>query len=322
MADGSRLRTIRALTVTALVIAFAQIVFGAIVRITGSGLGCGEHWPDCYGSYTPMKHSVGLLIEISHRYGAAALSLAILTLFVFVWRDRDAARGRGGRNLLAPASAALALVIVAALFGAVTVKLGLATWVVVTHLAIAMSLLAVLVEVLVRAGGFGGTRLAEAGDYRRSRGSARVALILAFVTLLLGALTANTAGAPVACGGFPWCRTGMSGGTPFTIHITHRILAFLLFGHLIGVMMMTRKRHPGSRVARTATVAVFAIVIQLIIAAALVEMNLPLVLRSLHQAVGTLVWIAIAKLYSLTGAAIAANPSPAASARAPVRAAA
>ncbi len=322
MAETGRLRAIRAVTVTALLIAFAQTVFGAIVRITGSGLGCGEHWPDCYGSYTPVKHSIGLLIEISHRYGAAILSVAVLTLFVMVWRDRNEAHSRGERDLFAPASTALGLVIVAALFGAVTVKLGLATWVVVTHLAIAMSLLAVLVELLVRAGGFGGTRLSEAGDYSRSRRSARVALILAFITLLVGALTANTAGASVACIGFPWCRTGMSAGTPLTIQITHRVLAFLLFGHLIGVMIMTRKRHPGSRVARTAILAVFAIVIQLNVAAALVEMNLPLVLRSLHQAIGTLVWLAIAKLYSLTGAAMDASPPPAESSREALRPAA
>jgi len=35
--------TIRRLSYVALLIAFAQIVFGAIVRITGSGWGCGEH---------------------------------------------------------------------------------------------------------------------------------------------------------------------------------------------------------------------------------------------------------------------------------------
>jgi len=39
--------TIRRLGYLALVVGFAQVLFGAIVRITGSGMGCGDHWPDC-----------------------------------------------------------------------------------------------------------------------------------------------------------------------------------------------------------------------------------------------------------------------------------
>jgi len=68
---------VRRLGYLALLLGFAQIVFGAVVRITGSGLGCGNHWPDCYGSFTPGRDSPNLLVEISHRYGAAALSLAL-----------------------------------------------------------------------------------------------------------------------------------------------------------------------------------------------------------------------------------------------------
>ena len=66
---------LRRLAYLALVLGFAQVVFGAVVRITGSGMGCGDNWPDCLGSLTPVNTSPGLLIEISHRYGALALSL-------------------------------------------------------------------------------------------------------------------------------------------------------------------------------------------------------------------------------------------------------
>ena len=67
--------TLRRLGYLALLVGFAQVVFGAIVRITGSGMGCGDNWPDCYGSFTPAHNGPTLLVEISHRYGAAALSL-------------------------------------------------------------------------------------------------------------------------------------------------------------------------------------------------------------------------------------------------------
>lgn len=283
----------------ALFLGFVQVVFGAIVRITGSGLGCGDHWPDCYGSFTPAHRGVALLIEISHRYGAAALSIAVLALFITAWLKRDE-DGVGGENgVLRAAGAALALVIIAAIFGAVTVKLGLATWVVVTHLAIAMTLLAVLAEAVVRAGGYTRRTLARPSDKSRSLNAARAGLGLAFITLVFGAVTANTAGAPYSCLGFPWCRAGMTSGSPLVIQVTHRILAFLLFGHLLGMMIAARKREPGSDVARVATFAFVLVTVQLLVGAALVEMQLPMGLRSFHQAMGTLVWIAIASVHAL-----------------------
>jgi heme a synthase len=292
------MHTLRRLGLVALFLGFVQVVFGAIVRITGSGLGCGDHWPDCYGSFTPAHRGVALLIEITHRYGAAALSLAVLALFVAAWMKRDE-EGVRGTGVVAMAGTALALVIAAALFGAVTVKLGLATWVVVTHLAIAMTLLAVIVEAIVRSGGFTRRSLPRPTEASRSLSAARGALAIAFLTLVLGAMTANTPGAPVACGGFPWCRTGMTSGTPFLIHVTHRLLAILLFGHLLGMMMAARKREPGSPVSRAAAAAFALVTFQLLVGAALVEMHLPIGLRSFHQATGTLVWIAVASLHSL-----------------------
>src|SRR3954468_12569951 len=109
--------TVRRLGYLALVLGFAQVVFGAIVRITGSGLGCGDHWPDCYGSFTPTQNAPNLLVEISHRYGAATLSLAIVALVIVAWvkRNEPGIGGRGGA--LRSAVLALALVIVAAVFG-------------------------------------------------------------------------------------------------------------------------------------------------------------------------------------------------------------
>jgi heme a synthase len=290
--------TLRRLAMVALFLGFVQVVFGAIVRITGSGLGCGDHWPDCFGSFTPAHRGVALLIEISHRYGAAALSIAVLALFITAWVKRDE-DGVGGENgVLRAAGAALALVLIAAIFGAITVKLGLATWVVVTHLAIAMTLLAVLAEAVVRAGGYTRRTLARPSESSRSLNAARAALGLAFITLVFGAVTANTPGAPYSCLGFPWCRAGMTSGPPLIIQLTHRILAFLLFGHLLGMMIAARKREPRSHVAQTATIAFALVTAQLLVGAALVEMHLPMGLRSFHQAMGTLVWIAIASTHA------------------------
>src|SRR3977135_3732945 len=127
------MRAIRRFGYLALLLGFAQVVFGAIVRITGSGMGCGDHWPDCYGSFTPAHNGPNLLVEISHRYGAAALSLAIIALLAAAWLKRNEPGVSGPGGVLRPSVLAITLVIVAALFGAVTVKMALNPFVVVTH---------------------------------------------------------------------------------------------------------------------------------------------------------------------------------------------
>ncbi len=289
--------TIRKLAYLALFIGFAQVVFGAIVRITGSGLGCGDHWPDCYGSFTPTDRGPTLLVEISHRYGAAALSLAIVALVVAAWLKRDEPGVSGSGGALRPALLAILLVVIAAFFGAVTVKMELNPLVVATHLAIAMSLLAVLVVVVVRAGGFGASSIPA--RYDRTLRSARAATGLTFLTLVFGALTANTPGAAVACQGFPWCRTIAESGPPLYIQASHRIIAFLLLGHLIGLVAGVRKRSEARAVRNAAWTALGVVALQVLLAAAMVEMHLPPTLRSLHQAMGTALWICVVTLTAL-----------------------
>jgi heme A synthase len=296
------MRTVRRLGYLALLLGFAQIVFGAIVRITGSGMACGDHWPDCYGSFTPAPNAPNLLVEISHRYGAAALSLAILALAIAAWRNREEP-GVGTRSgVLRPSLLAVLLVVAAALFGAVTVKMELNPIVVATHLAIAMSLLAVLVVVVVRAGGLGSATVGAGGQ--QTFRSARAAAGLTFLALVFGALTANTPGAAVACQGFPWCTAIAEHGTPLWIQVTHRIIAFLLLGHLIGISIGVRKRGESRPIRNAASLALGVVVLQILVAAAMVEMHFPPSLRSLHQAVVTALWLAVVTL-----AALAAGPS-------------
>ncbi len=64
------------------------IVWGAFVRATGSGAGCGAHWPFCNGEVVPRAPAVETMIEFTHRStsGIALLLVALLALWVF--RDR------------------------------------------------------------------------------------------------------------------------------------------------------------------------------------------------------------------------------------------
>lgn len=290
-ATRASFRGLRGLGYLATLLVFAQIMFGAIVRITGSGMGCGDHWPTCQGYLFPPLQRPDLIIEVTHRYIAATVTIAILALLALAYARRSQ-RGVGGPGgVLRSAILAAVLVVIAAVFGGITVKLSLNPYVIVTHLAIAMTLLAVLSIAVLRAGGWGfdGTGATSARTYR----GARAAVILAFIILVFGALTANIPGANASCQGFPWCRSILVGGTPLYIQVTHRVLAFLLLFHMIALPIRIRRRRESPLVQRAAWFALGAIILQIIVAAGMVEMHLPPAWRSLHQAVGTLVWLSI-----------------------------
>ena len=285
---------LRRLALLSLVLGFGHVVFGAIVRITGSGLGCGDHWPKCYGYWFPPMERMDLVIEVSHRYFAAGLSLAIVVLLATALMKRREPGVAGHDGILRPAALATALVVLAALFGAATVKFHLANkWVIVTHLAIAMSLLAVLVSAVLRAGGLGASAIGPGAASMKTWRGARVALVLAFAALVLGALTAHLPGANSACQGFPLCRGSILPTGNQHVQFTHRIIAFLLFFHTLALMVGVRRRGEAKPIRAAATVSFAAVLAQLVIAAVMVEMQLPAVWRSLHQAAGTLLWLAI-----------------------------
>jgi heme A synthase len=65
------------------------ILWGAVVRATGSGAGCGAHWPTCNGLVIPLAPSVETLIEYSHRATSGIALLLVALLLHRVFRDRE-----------------------------------------------------------------------------------------------------------------------------------------------------------------------------------------------------------------------------------------
>lgn len=286
-----RMTVTRRLAYLALFLAYAQIVFGAVVRITDSGMGCGDHWPKCNGLWFPPLDNTELIIEITHRWIAAALLIATLALVASAYLHRHQPRMGGRGGVLRAASLAAGLWLAPAILGAITVWLELPPLVVVVHLALAMALLGVLAVTVMRAGGLGAPAAERDAVAPRAMRAAFAAATVAFVVVILGGFTANIPGAAPACQGFPLCNgTVVAEGGAQTIHWTHRVLAFLLTLHVAGMTVAAWKR--GSGVMRRATtVLLVVIVLQIAIAAVLVSTHLPPALQSLHQAVGTVVWL-------------------------------
>src|SRR5437879_830336 len=108
-----------------IVLAFnvAVIAWGAFVRATGSGAGCGRHWPLCNGEVVLRDPSVATIIEASHRVSAGIAVLLVVSLLVAC----VAILPKGHR---ARRSAALATVFV---FGEAFIGAGLVLFELVAH---------------------------------------------------------------------------------------------------------------------------------------------------------------------------------------------
>src|ERR1700759_5089739 len=71
------------------------ILWGALVRATGSGAGCGNHWPLCNGQVIPVSPSLHTVIEFTHRMMTGGSTFVVLALLVWTFRatsKRAAAR--------------------------------------------------------------------------------------------------------------------------------------------------------------------------------------------------------------------------------------
>lgn len=60
----------------------AVILWGALVRATGAGAGCGSHWPLCNGEVIPQAPQIETLIEYGHRLTSGIALLLVIGLFV------------------------------------------------------------------------------------------------------------------------------------------------------------------------------------------------------------------------------------------------
>jgi heme A synthase len=81
-----RARFLRRYAVATVVYNLAVIVWGAFVRATGSGAGCGDHWPMCNGEVLPRPRSLAMFIEFTHRVTSGISLIAVLGLLVMAFR--------------------------------------------------------------------------------------------------------------------------------------------------------------------------------------------------------------------------------------------
>ena len=282
----------RALAVVTAAITYALVVLGGVVRVSGSGLGCPD-WPLCHGRpYPPLE--LHAIIEYSHRTAASLTSLLVVltaAVALVAWRHR--------RDIVIPATAALLLLIVQVVLGAITVRLELPPIIVLAHLATAMALLGALCITATAAFGDGMRVGSDAAAVRW----ARAAVVGTYLLILSGSLVVGS-GASGACDAWPLCGGGFSFAfdrLPL-IQLLHRGLASLVGLLVIVALLAVLRRHRRLAAIRSAVaITLAALGLQVAVGGAVVLLHLPAALRGLHLALATAVWAGTVVLAGLTG---------------------
>lgn len=275
------------LAVTTVCATLVLITIGAVVRTTGSGLGCPD-WPLCHGQLIPPAERTAI-IEFTHRSAAAIVGLLIVaTAAVALLRRRG---DTVVRNL---AVAAVLLLAVQAWLGKETVERELPPEIVTMHLSGALLLLAVLA--LIAAFAFLGPERRRLEDPRRAiylRASISAAVMIA-VVLIAGSYVVG-ADATEACTGWPHCPEApapfIDGLRAQHIHWMHRLLVAAAFIAVLRLIWHAQDLPEADGVLRNAAWGLGALYgAQIVIGAANIWTDFSSAVRAAHLAGAAATW--------------------------------
>lgn len=287
----SQLTGFQKLCLITCVIVFGLIVLGGVVRATDSGDGCPD-WPLCHGHIIPKtdKHT---LIEYSHRATASVVGLLIFSIGVVAWRNY-----RNVPRILYPSLLAFGLVLIQGGLGGAAVLNDLAAEIVMVHLGLALTILALLI--LITATAFDlKTPLTRVASSVTTGRLAVISAIGVMGLMVVGAYVA-VADYSLACAGWPLCNGEVvpdMDATSVQVIYGHRVLAALV-GILLAVLLArTWSERPQAPAAfALACGAMFFYVVQVFVGAANIWTEVADEVSTAHLAFGTLLWIMLAML--------------------------
>ncbi len=283
------------------------ILWGAYVRATGSGAGCGRHWPLCDGQVIPQAPDIEMTIEFTHRLlsGGAILLIAAMAIWGFRITTKDHPVRKG---LLTSG----VLILLEALLGAGLVLFelvaenssGARAFAVALHLANTFLLVGSLALTAYWASG---------GSAVQIKGQGLKAWLLG--TGLLGMLLIGMSGAVTALGDTLFPVNSLAEGIAadldpsahflIRLRVYHPVIAVLVAGYSLYLVRMLFEKNQG--LARKLLVALVVVgVVQLSLGLINLLLLAPIPLQMIHLLSADLVWIT----YILTTAAILAKPQP------------
>lgn len=274
------------------------IVWGAYVRASGSGAGCGSHWPLCNGEVLPSSPTVKTVIEFSHRL-SSGLAL-LLVAGALIWAFRAYAPKHQLRYLSA---ATMFFMLMEAAIGA-----GLVLFEMVAEnksIARALWMSAHLVNTFLLVGALAITAwMATTGKRLNVRGQGSINWV--FAAAIAAILILGVSGAVSALGATLFPVTSLAEGLKQDLSPTAHILIRLRFFHPLiaigvsGLLILTafiaRSRRPGDGVKRWSNALIVLVLVQLGAGAVNLLLHAPIWLQLVHLLLSDLVWIALVLL--------------------------
>lgn len=278
-----------------LVYTVAVILWGAVVRASGSGDGCGAHWPKCDGEIIPMLGDAKRAIEFSHRVSSALCGF--LVLFLFVWAFRAFARKSPVRKA---ASISLAFTVTEALLGAWLVKRGLVAGNDSIERAIALGVH--LVNTFLLLGGL--TLTAHWGSGAgRLRWKGQGSLGWALGAALFGVLLLSVSGAVNALGdtirpmasSMATVKAGLSETAHFLdrLRLVHPTLAVAVALFVLLMAGLASHLRPSAGVAKWSRYVIGLLVVQMMAGFLNVALKAPIWMQIVHLVLADAMWVAL-----------------------------
>jgi len=279
------------------------ILWGAVVRATGSGAGCGEHWPLCQDRLVPHAQQIATLIEFSHRASSGIDVLLVGALVVLAYRQYGS-----GHPVRRYAAATGFFTLTEGLVGAALVLLGDVgtrvsagrVAVLSAHLVNTFLLLAALALTAWAAGG--DEPMAAATEPPRSRPRPYLlyfAGLLATVAIALSGVIAALADvlypAKSLAQAVHWDIS--SNAAPLLhLRIIHPLAAVLLGAYLVAMAGVTLRSGTTANARKMARRLISLVVFQCCLGVVNLLLLTPVLLQVLHLFAADLTWIAMVLL--------------------------
>ena len=297
------------------------ILWGAFVRASGSGAGCGSHWPLCNGVPVPRSPQLETIIEFAHRM-SSGFSLVLVVLLV-VWGFRAFAKGHPVRKAVV---AVFIFEMVEVLVGAGLVLLGLVARDESVARAVVMPIHLANTFLLL-----GSTALAA--WYASGRAPIRLhgqgILGIGWVIGLAGVMFIGMSGAVTALGDtlFPAGSLieGLRQDISPTVHVLvrlrvwHPVIAVAIALYVVAYLAPAlAARRPGGVATRLSRIVIALVAIQLAAGFVNVILLAPIWMQIVHLALASAVWVALVLLGAAALSADASQPQDAGNRAAPL----
>lgn len=276
----------------------AVIVWGAFVRASKSGAGCGDHWPDCNGEVIPFSGSTKTLIEFAHRSSSGLAGVAVVVLLVWAFlafSKRHVVR--------IGAAISFVFILIEGAVGALLVKKGLVAendsvaraFVISFHLVNTLLLVAFLTMTAWWA-----TTQKEIGWPLEINAKFKSAILLG--ACLLGIVFLSASGAITALGATLFPVQSISEGLARDLSPTHflqsliwihPILAVLIGLGVTFVVAMLGFSSKSSDVAKLTKIQLGLVIFQLLLGGANLLLHAPVWLQLVHLLSANLIWVTL-----------------------------